>query len=79
MRQVVQEIRDGKIFEQGEEVGTIDDTTMITVSRSGSYQYAYNLRLHKSAEGIETLESYYGTKGIIGAMITEAMHEKVAP
>ncbi len=72
---VVQDIKDGKVFEKGVEVGTITDDTLITVSSSGTYKYAYNLKLKKSDQGELRLNSYYGTKGAIGAMATEAQHQ----
>lgn len=72
---IKQDIKDGKIFEAGVEVGTINEDTMITVSTSGTYQYAYNLKLIRSADGRKQLMSYYGTKGGIGAMVTEATHD----
>ncbi len=72
---IKQDIKDGKIYEAGVEVGTINDDTMITVSTSGTYQYAYNLKLIQSADGKKQLMSYYGTKGGIGAMVTEATHD----
>jgi hypothetical protein len=74
---VPQEIRDGKVYEQGELVGTITEDTLMTLSTSGTYQYAYNLRLKKTADGKETLDSYYGAKGAVGAMVTEATHQRV--
>ncbi|MEN0058461.1 MAG: hypothetical protein AAGB31_06475 [Bdellovibrio sp.] len=76
---VVQEIRDGKVYEEGVEVGTITEDTMITVSNSGTYQYAYNLRLKTNAQGQIILESYYGTKGSLGSMVTQALHNRAAP
>ena len=74
---IKQDIKDGKIFEAGIEVGTIDDDTLITVSTSGTYQYAYNLKLIKAADGSTQLMSYYGTRGSLGAMVTEATHSQV--
>jgi hypothetical protein len=74
---IPQEIRNGKIYEKGVEVGTITSDTLITVSTDGSYKYAYNLRLKKAADGHVVMDSYYGTQGAAGAIVTEATHEKV--
>lgn len=72
---VVQNIKDGKVFENGVEVGTITEDTLMTTSTSGTYKYAYNLKLKVSDEGELILNSYYGTQGAIGAMATEAQHQ----
>lgn len=71
-----QEIRGGKIFENDLEVGTITEDTLRTTAPSGAYQYAYNLRLLNSPEGKKILQSYYGTRGAVGAMAIEALHQK---
>ncbi len=67
----------GKVFEDGVEVGTVSDTTLMTLTRSGSAQYAYNLKLSQAATGEWQLQSYYGTKTAAGAMATEATLRKV--
>jgi hypothetical protein len=72
---ITQTIKNGKVYEQDEEVGKINEDTMITISTSGSYQYAYNLKLIKGADGKTQLMSYYGVKGAVGAMVTEATHD----
>ena len=72
---IKQTIRDGKIFEGEDEVGTITDDTLITVSTSGGYQYAYNLKFITLTNGQKILKSYYGTKSFIGAIATEANHQ----
>ncbi len=72
-----QQIRDGKVYEQDEEVGTISTDTMITISASGTSKYAYNLKLVQNADGTKSLKSYYGTQGAIGAIATEATHHLV--
>ncbi|MGZ3725759.1 MAG: hypothetical protein ACXWPX_08180 [Pseudobdellovibrio sp.] len=72
-----QQIKDGKVYEQGEEVGTISGDTLITVSQSGSYQYAYNLKIATLPNGQKTLQSYYGTKGGVGAIVIEAVGRQV--
>lgn len=76
---ITQTIKDGKIYEDGTEVGTITEDTLITISNSGTYKHAYNLKLKTNAAGHTTLDSYYGSKGAIGAIVTEATHEKVNP
>jgi len=74
---ITQTIKDGKVFERGVEVGKITDDTMITVSKSGQYQYAYNLKVVTGADGKTQLMSYYGVKGAIGAMVTEATLDRL--
>jgi hypothetical protein len=53
---ITQYIRAGKVFERDsngdeEEVGTISEDTLITVSNSGTMQYAYNLKLVPQPDG----------------------------
>lgn len=74
---IQQDIENGKVFEAGVEVGTIDDTTLLTTSVDGTVQYAYNLRLVRGQNGEPLLQSYYGTKNFIGAIVTEATLSKV--
>lgn len=69
---MVQEIKDGKVFEQGEEVGTVDDTTLVSIAPSGTAVYIYNLKLVPSANGEMELESVYGVKNSLGTIRTEA-------
>lgn len=76
---IPQDIKDGKVYEAGEQVGTINDTTLITISQDGSYQYAYNLKLITGPQGQTQLQSYYGAGSGIGAIATEATLEKVSP
>lgn len=77
---VDQFIRDGKVYEgegeEEEEVGTISGDTLLTLARSGSVVYAYNLKLHPTADGSKTLQTYYGVKNAIGAIAIEGMAEK---
>ncbi len=77
----VLELRDGKVFEQhGEnldEVGTISDTTLMTLTTSGVYQYAYNLKKTFDEVNGYTVQSYWGTKGSAGAIVVEALHKRV--
>lgn len=79
---ITQYIRNGKVFERDgngneEEVGTISEDTLITVSQSGTMQYAYNLKLVPQPDGSKKMMSYYGTKGPIGAIVTEGTHNLV--
>jgi hypothetical protein len=70
-------LKDGKVFEDGEEVGTISGDTLITISPSGTAAYAFNLKLIKGDDGQSVLESYYGVKNGVGAIATEANHRRV--
>lgn len=79
---ITQYIRGGKVFERDsngdeEEVGTISEDTLITVSQSGTMKYAYNLKLVTQPDGSKKMMSYYGTKGAIGAIATEGTHDLV--
>jgi hypothetical protein len=79
---ILQYIRAGKVFERDsdgneDEVGTISDDTLITVSQSGTMQYAYNLKLVPQPDGSKKLMSYYGVKGAIGAIVTEGTHDLI--
>lgn len=72
-----QQIRDGKVYEQDEEVGMISSDTLITTSTSGTSKYAYNLKLIQNSDGIKSLKSYYGTQAAIGAIAIEATHQLI--
>lgn len=75
---IVQEIRDGKIYEGSDEIGTIDETKMLSIFTSGGVQYAYNLRLGSDGQA-PYLDSYYGVRGSVGAIVVEARMQKVQP
>jgi hypothetical protein len=63
---------DGKIYEQGEEVGTIDDSSLTSIAPSGTAFYLYNMRLVPGASGEIELESEYGVKNAVGTILTTA-------
>jgi len=66
------EIRGEKVFEDGEETGTLIGDTMKTLQASGGVQYAFNLRLKEVVSGQEPiLESYYGTRNMMGTIVIE--------
>ncbi len=65
-------IADGKVYEHGEQVGTVDDTTLISIAPSGSVAYHYNLRLVPAADGTMELESEYGAQNFLGTLMTVA-------
>lgn len=78
---VDQFIKDGKVYEgegeDEEQVGTISEDTLITVSREGSVAYAYNLKLQKKPDGSFALQTYYGVKNAVGAIAIEGIAERV--
>lgn len=69
---VEQAILDGKIYEHGEPVGTIDETSLNSAAQDGTVLYHYNLRLVAGANGKMELESEYGTQNFVGKLITVA-------
>ena len=69
---MVQQIENGKVFEHGEEVGTVDDTTLVSVAPSETVFYLYNLQLVPAADGSMELESVYGVKNYLGTIRTMA-------
>lgn len=71
-----QDVKNGKVYEGKEEVGTFDGTTLKTISKDGQYNYAYNLRIGQAADGTPTLQTYYGAQGGVGAMVVEATLKK---
>jgi hypothetical protein len=69
-----EDIKDGKVYENGELAGTFDGTTLKTTMPDGSVVYAVNLRLEKDpTTGAPVLRSYYGVQNIIGAIAEEAV------
>jgi hypothetical protein len=76
---VEQTIRDGKVFEGEEEVGTISEDTLLTTSRDGNVSYAYNLRLRPNPDGSLSLDTYYGVQNGAGAIVIEASLKKAQP
>jgi hypothetical protein len=68
----VMEIREGNIFEDGEQTGTFDGDILKTLQRSGAVQYAFNLRIApQSPADAPVLESYYGVRNAAGSMVIE--------
>ena len=74
---VTQTIHEGKVFEGEDEVGTISSDTLMTLSRSGTAEYAYNLKLIQGADGKPVMETYYGARTSAGAMVVEGNLERV--
>lgn len=74
-----QTIRNGKVFEGDEEVGTITEDTFKTMAPDGNVSYAYNMKLIRNADGSFSMDSYYGTGNGFGAIVIEATLQKVKP
>ena len=71
------DIKDGKIYEAGNEVGTIDATTMRTTAPDSGANYAYNLRIRTGSDGQPEMETYYATQNAVGAIAIEGILHKV--
>ncbi len=69
---VTEILKNGKVYEDENEVGTIDSTTMTTKSADGATAYLYNLQLTKEASGTIALKSVYGAQSSVGTITTEA-------
>jgi hypothetical protein len=69
---VPEDIHGGKIFENGDEVGTIDETTLKTSAPDSGVIYNYNLSLMPSSQGSEKMHSLYGTQNFVGSITIEA-------
>jgi hypothetical protein len=63
-------LKNGKVFEDDEQIGEIQGNIMKTLSGS-SVQYAFNLRLNESPKTTPTLDSYYGVRNALGAIVIE--------
>ena len=68
----VMTIKDGKVFEGEDEVGTLTGDTLMTISHDGGTDYAFNLKLIQLPDGTSKLETYYGVRNGTGAIATEA-------
>lgn len=73
------QIQNGKVFENGDEVGYVNDTTLISITPDVNVLYAFNLKLTQTADGKPAVQSYYGVKNGVGAIATEGILEKVEP
>ena len=67
----VMDIRGDKIFEYGEETGTLQGNLLKTLSSDGGVQYAFNLRLSSEIGKTPILESYYGVNNMTGTIVIE--------
>jgi hypothetical protein len=76
---IEQTLRDGKVFEGEDEVGTISEDTLLTTSRDGNTSYAYNLKLLPNPDGSFSLATYYGVQNGAGAIVIESTLKKVQP
>ena len=63
-------LKNGKVFEEDEQIGEIQGNIMKTLSGS-SVQYAFNLRLNEASKTPPTLDSYYGVRNALGAIVIE--------
>ena len=67
------EIRGTKVFEDGEETGTLEGNLLKTLQASGGVQYAFNLRLQDPPAGqAPVMETYYGVRNLVGTIVIEA-------
>lgn len=69
---VEQTVMDGKVYEHGEHVGTVDETSLISLAPSGTVAYHYNLHLVSGPNGEIELESEYGAQNFLGTLMTVA-------
>lgn len=69
---VVQRIQDGKVYEDEDVVGTIDDSSLLTTAPSGTVFYIYNLKLVPNNNGQMDLEAEYGVRNYLGTILTTA-------
>jgi hypothetical protein len=74
----VMQIKDGKVIEQGDEIGTLKGDTLITVDDTGSVSYAFNLKVTGTGDQ-RTLHSYYGVKNGMGTIVIEGTSLKLVP
>lgn len=68
----IMEIKDGsKLIQWGDEVGSINENILKSSVPDGGVVYAFNLRLNNAGSAAPTLDTYYGTQSMIGAMVIE--------
>lgn len=72
-------IRDGRVYEGQQEVGTFDGQNLITKSQDGSISYLYNLRMSMGRDGQPRLQSVYGVQNYLGTATTEGELVRVSP
>ena len=75
------DIKDGKIFEDDEETGTLEGNILKTLQYDSGVAYAFNL-LMKATSGTDStpiLESYYGVKNLVGTIVIEGNLNLVQP
>ena len=66
------EIRDGKVFEDGEETGSLEGNLFKSLQASGGVQYAFNMRLVSGTQPTDDiLRSYYGVRNGFGVIVIE--------
>ena len=75
-------IKKGKVYKEEDEIGELTGNLLRTLDTSGGVQYAFNLKLipgatvtppfdAPSATIPPTLETYYGVKSMMGAIVIE--------
>jgi hypothetical protein len=69
---VLQTIKDGKVYEHDELVGTIDEESLLTTAPSGTVFYIYNLSLISDSSGQIQLKAEYGVRNYLGTLLTTA-------
>ncbi len=74
----VMQIQNGKVIDQGEEIGTYDGNKLITITEDGGVSYAFNLQVNGQGP-TRTLHSYYGTRNGVGSAVIEANTLSLVP
>ncbi|MEI8346397.1 MAG: hypothetical protein WCG27_02950 [Pseudomonadota bacterium] len=72
------DLADGKVYEDGEQIGTFDGHLFKTLATATGVQYAFNFKVNDDQNGNpETLQTYYGTRNLSGAVVVEGVLKRV--
>jgi hypothetical protein len=65
------ELKENRVYLEGDEVGTYDGRLFKALMNDGSVQYAFNFLLKEDESGKISMQTYYATRNMMGAVAIE--------
>jgi len=72
------DIHDGKVYQNGQQIGTFDGHLFKTMVSGSTVPYAFNFKVNDDTTGNPTtMQTYYATRNASGAIAVEGLLKRV--